>query len=78
MFLKPKKVNKICYKTFVRPHIEYSATVLDPHTASDINKVEVVQRRAARLVTCPIGILRGCRSNFYKMMYFVPKDCFLS
>ena len=35
MFFKPKKVNEICYKTFVRPHIgtmiEYSAKVWDLH-----------------------------------------------
>ena len=36
------------YKTFVRPTLEYASTVWDPHTARNINAVEMVQRRAAR------------------------------
>ena len=39
------------YKTFVRPILEYAAPIWDPHTARNINAVEVVQRRAARFVT---------------------------
>ena len=39
------------YKTFVRPTLEYASTVWDPHTAHNINTVEMVQRRAARFTT---------------------------
>ena len=39
------------YKTFVRPTLEYASTVWDPHTARNINAVEMVQRRAARFTT---------------------------
>ena len=46
----PKNIKDTCYKTFVRPQVEYAATVWDPHT-TDIKKVEAVQRRAARFVT---------------------------
>ena len=38
------------YKTFVRPILEYACTVWDPHTQDNINKLEAVQRRAARFV----------------------------
>ena len=47
----PRKVKDTCYKTFVKPQVEYAATVWDPHTTESIKKVEAVQRRAARFVT---------------------------
>ena len=46
-----KKTKETAYKAFVRPILEYSATVWDPHTANDIKTIEKVQRRAARWVT---------------------------
>ena len=39
------------YKTFVRPTLEYASSVWDPHTARNINAIEMVQRRAARFTT---------------------------
>ena len=39
------------YKTFDRPQLEYASTVWSPHTDLDINKLESLQRRAARWVT---------------------------
>ena len=45
-----KKVKDTCYKTFVRPQVEYAATVLYPHTTENIKKIEAVQLRAARFV----------------------------
>jgi uncharacterized membrane protein len=38
------------YFTLARPLVEYASTVWDPYTQADINKVEAVQRRAARYV----------------------------
>jgi hypothetical protein len=35
----------------MRPKLEYSSCVWDPHTKSNISKLEMVQRRAARY-TC--------------------------
>ena len=37
-----------CYKTFVRPTLEYAATAWAPHTIVNIQRLESVQRRAAR------------------------------
>ena len=44
----PKDIKEVSYKTLVRPQIEYAATVWDPSTKTGINKVEAVQRLAAR------------------------------
>jgi hypothetical protein len=35
----------------MRQQLEYSSSVWDPHTQSNIQKIEGVQRRAARFVT---------------------------
>ena len=37
--------------TLVRPQLEYASTGWYPHTATDIYRVEAVQRRAARWAT---------------------------
>ena len=39
------------YITLVRSQLEYASTVWSPYTASDSNKLESVQRKAARWVT---------------------------
>ena len=46
----PRDVKENCYKSLIRPIMEYSSTVWDPHTARNINKIEMVQRRSARFV----------------------------
>ncbi|KAI8496827.1 hypothetical protein Bbelb_254820 [Branchiostoma belcheri] len=46
----PKNIKEKAYKTFVRPILEYACTVWHPYTKKGIDKVEAVQRRAARFV----------------------------
>ena len=46
-----KDLKSTAYKTLVRPQLEYALTEWSPHTATDINKLESVQCRAARWVT---------------------------
>ena len=44
----PRKTKHLAYTTLVRPILEYASTIWDPHTASNIHKLETVQRRSAR------------------------------
>ena len=46
----PQQLKEQAYKTYVRPVLEYSSTVWDPHTKELISQIEMVQRRAARFV----------------------------
>ena len=43
-------MKSVAYTTMVRPRLEYSSTVWDPHLTSDVHTLEQVQRRAARFV----------------------------
>ena len=44
----PINIKTTAYTTLVRPLLEYSSSVWDPHTQTLINQIEMVQRRAAR------------------------------
>ena len=46
----PRKTNHLAYTTLVRPILEYASIIWDPHTVSDIHKLETVQRRSARRI----------------------------
>ena len=45
-----QSVKSTCYITYVRPILEYASTVWSPHQDGDINRLEMVQRHAARFV----------------------------
>ncbi|KAI8498978.1 WD repeat-containing protein 44 [Branchiostoma belcheri] len=47
----PKRIREIAYFTLVRPIVEFASPVWDPHIVKDINRLEQVQRRAARWVS---------------------------
>ena len=44
----PRKTKHLAYTTLVRTILEYASIIWDPHTASNIKKLEAVQRRSAR------------------------------
>lgn len=48
MLVSSPKIKQQAYFSLVRPLLEYSSTVWDPSTQENINKLEKVQRRAAR------------------------------
>ena len=47
----PQNIKSLSYSTLVRPQLEYCAAVWDPHTKRNTDKLESVQRKAARFVT---------------------------
>ena len=47
---KNKAICTAAYQTLVRPQVEYASTVWSPFTQTYFNKIEMVQRRAVRLV----------------------------
>ena len=47
----PSNIKDQCYKSLVRPILEYAAPAWDPHAQNCIQPLEAVQRRAARFVT---------------------------
>ena len=47
----PSEVKATAYNAFVRPNLESSSAVWDPHQQKDINRLERVQRKGARFVT---------------------------
>ena len=43
----PQITKELCYRTFVRPLMEYATVIWDPFTEANIRKLEMVQRRSA-------------------------------
>ena len=43
----PRKTKHLAYTTLARPILEYASIIWDPHTASNVHKLETVQRRSA-------------------------------
>ena len=46
----PSTVKEKCYKSLVRPIMEFASCVWDPHSKRNIDKLKMVQRRVARFV----------------------------
>ena len=46
----PQQTKITAINTLIRPRVEYSAAIWDPYTQENIDKIERVQRRAARYV----------------------------
>ena len=51
LFSCPQDVKEAAYKSMVRPILEYGSTFWDPHYNGLNDKLENVQKRAARFVT---------------------------
>ena len=51
----PTAVKTRTYESLIHPILEYSGVVWDPHTAQDVNKLEMVQCRYARYTSRDYG-----------------------
>ena len=51
----PRKTKTLAYHSLIRPKLEYSVGIWDPHTIKDMDRIEAVQRKAARFVTGDYG-----------------------
>ena len=51
----PTAVKTRTYESLIRPILEYSGVVWDPHNAQDLNKLEMVQHRYARYISRDYG-----------------------
>ena len=58
-----KTIKQQMYIALVRPHLEYACAVWDTHVTSDIQKIEMVQRRAARFVVRNYSRVDGTVTN---------------
>jgi hypothetical protein len=48
--VKSQSIKFFAYQTLVRPQLEYGSEVWFPHTKTQIDQIENVQRRAARWI----------------------------
>ena len=65
----PQEIKVSAYNTLVRPLVEFSSSVWEPHTRSLINKLESVQHRAARFCLNDFGSKSpGCITNMIKKL----------
>ena len=59
----PKNCKRNAYLALVRPILEYGAVVWDPHLQKDIDKLERVQRSAARFIAGNYQTTRLCHQD---------------
>ena len=64
----PVAVKQQMHFALVRPLLEYASSVWDPHTTSDIHKIEMVQHRAARFVIGNYSKTSGTVTNILQQL----------
>ena len=55
----PTHIKNECYKTIVRPTLEYGSAIWDPHHQKDKDRLEKIQKRAARFSTKNFNMEKG-------------------
>lgn len=66
---RPRKTKALCYMTLVRPLLEYASVIWDSHTAENINELEMVQRKAARMVMNDIRTTSSVSDMIWKLVF---------
>lgn len=63
----PKECRRLAFIALVRSRLEYSATVWDPYQKQDVERLEKIQRQAARFITRDYKSRSpGCMSNMLR------------
>ena len=70
----PKPVKETCYNAFIRPTVEYSSCVWDPHQQNHIQPLEKIQKRAARYVTGNHALIEGNTAKNMTTLGWVPLE----
>ena len=65
-------IKEKCYKTLVKPILEYGSCVWDPHLKNQINDLEKVQKNAARFVTGDYTFIKGRTDVNMKQLGWIP------
>ena len=69
----PETTRHMAYVSLVRSVLEYGATIWDPYLQCDINRLEKVQRRAARFITGDYtSRTPGCMTNMLESLNLSP------
>ena len=67
-------VKEACYKSMVRPVVEYASAVWSPFMKAYINLIESVQHRAARFVTSDYGFTSSV-TGMLKSLGWMSLEC---
>ena len=61
------KLKESAYKTYVRPLVEYAASVWDPWQKKYINKIEMIQHRAIRYIFNDYSFTSSVSNMLFKL-----------
>jgi len=64
----PEKLKETAYSSLVRPHVEYASVIWDPHQVNNKEKVEKIQRKAARFVKSNYTMTAGTVTSLLKQL----------
>ena len=68
----PQNVKEICFNALVRPILEYASCIWDPHKQTHIEKLEKIQKRAARFITGNRKFAHGNTARNYSLLDWSP------
>lgn len=68
----PTEVKMQAYKGLIRPILEYSSSVWDPHQQYLIKKIEAIQRRAARFISNNYEYEPGSMTKILDQLNLIP------
>ena len=69
-----KQIKEQCFKTLVKPILEYGCCVWDPHLKNQINNLEKVHKNAARFVTNNYQYEHGSTLQNMKQLGWTPLE----